>query len=170
MDIASGEVVATPVDVMNLPGYPWRTQFNFNPGEQKQKNVYLVYNEESKKWDEKPAVSKTVPDQSMSMDEILRRFKEGRSLTEHPGFYAGYELEEELPDLRKMDLAEIQQLKEKNDQVLRDIHEEMVTKEKQKRQLLEANAKEAWFQQELKKRQQQIDAKAARSEEPGKPV
>lgn len=131
-------IIAQPVDVMNLPTYPWATPFNFDPLQDRKSNNGMP--------------SLTTPDMSMSMDEILRRYKQGLSLTQHPSMYGGYELDEELPDLRKMDLAEIQEMREQNDEVLRQIREEMVTKEKQKKQLLESQAKEAWFNQELDRR------------------
>lgn len=96
--------------------------------------------------------SMTVPDQSMSMEEILRRYNSGLSLTQHGNSFEGYEMTDILPDLRKMDLSEIQQLKESNDEKLRALREEIVTKEKQKKEHAELMAKEKWFNEETERR------------------
>lgn len=62
--------------------------------------------------------SLTVPDQSMSLKEIIDRYQRGipMNVAEHVPIYHGDEME--LPDIRKMDLAEIQEMRE---QTLRDI-------------------------------------------------
>lgn len=62
--------------------------------------------------------SKTVPDQTMSMRELLDRYARGLPLAgaKEPMYYG----EEDLPDLNRLDLAEIQELKEANKQRIAD--------------------------------------------------
>lgn len=133
----TGEVIAQPVDVMNLPQYPWNTQFNFKP--------------EPKKTEF--GKGQTIPGQSLPLSEIINRYQQGRSLVVHQKEYGGYDLEQELPDLRKMDLVEIHQLKEENDQKLKQIRDKQQAEEKRLKQLAEAQAREKWFQEELKRRE-----------------
>lgn len=55
--------------------------------------------------------SKTIPDQTLSIQEIMRRYAAGLPLEgEKVPFYDGEE--EDLPDVRKMDLAEVQEMRE----------------------------------------------------------
>lgn len=137
LDVETGEVVSTPVDVMNYPVYPWSTKYNYDPQLQRLKV-------------EGPSM--TVPGQSLPMSEILNRYQAGRPLSMSVTEYGGYDLENELPDLRKLDISEIHDLKLANDAKLAEIRAEMVTKEKQLKDLAEANAKEKWFNEEIKKR------------------
>lgn len=123
--------------------YPWRTPFNHRG--QSDKEIY-----------EKPSL--TVPDQTLSISEILRRYASGLSLG--GGRVPTYESEGEdfdqvVPDLRKMDLAEIQQIKEQNDAELMRIREEMVTKKKQLQELEKKNLIDNAVQAELRKREEQ---------------
>lgn len=62
--------------------------------------------------------SQTVPDQTMSMRELLDRYARGLPLAgaKEPMYYG----EEDLPDLHRLDLAEIQELKEANKQRIAD--------------------------------------------------
>lgn len=60
--------------------------------------------------------SMTVPDESMTPQELLLRFTQGKPI---PNFQAVYS-DDDLPDLSSMDLVEIQQLK---DQLKSDINE-----------------------------------------------
>jgi len=54
--------------------------------------------------------SRTIPDQTLSMQEILTRYARGLPLTN--GKQPIYNGDEDLPDLKTMDLAEIQEYKE----------------------------------------------------------
>lgn len=110
--------------------------------------------------------SVATPDQSLSMTDILRRYEAGQSLTMNSKQFSGYDLEEELPNLRKMDLSEIQELKEQNDQKLREIREEMVKKQKERKELLEAQAKEKWFNDELERRNKNEELRRLAKERP----
>lgn len=62
--------------------------------------------------------SLTVPDQSMSIKEILQRYARGLSTEdrERVPFYDG---EEFVPDIKKLDLADIQELKEQTAEEIR---------------------------------------------------
>lgn len=62
--------------------------------------------------------SQTVPDQTMSMRQLLDRYARGLPLAgaKDPLYYG----EEDLPDLNRLDLAEIQELKEANKQRIAD--------------------------------------------------
>ncbi|AXH76588.1 MAG: hypothetical protein [Microviridae sp.] len=53
--------------------------------------------------------SKTVPDQTMSIKEIMQRYGSGQALSQKVPVYDGDE--DYFPDLRTMDLAEIEQMK-----------------------------------------------------------
>lgn len=56
--------------------------------------------------------SLTIPDQSMSVAELMRRYASGLPLAgERVPFYDS-DFDIEVPDLKKLDLAEIQELKE----------------------------------------------------------
>lgn len=72
--------------------------------------------------------SMTVPDQSMSVQEILRRYASGLSpLGERVPVYDG---DEEVPDLKKMDLAEIEQLKKDTSDYIANVGSEIRNKVK----------------------------------------
>lgn len=103
--------------------------------------------------------SMTVPDQAMTMEEILRRYNSGLSLTSHGNSYEGFTMEELLPDLRKMDLADIEKLRKDNDAKLQALREEIVTKEKQKREHAELQAREKWFNEETERRAREAAVK-----------
>jgi len=123
--------------------YPWRTQFN-RVGQQKQ---------------EADPVGKTVPGQSLTMSEIITRYQQGRPLVAGQSQFGGYDLEEPLPDLRKMDISEVYDLKRENDQKLDAIRSELVTKEKQQKDLAEKQAREKYIEQELDRREKQKSRK-----------
>lgn len=105
--------------------------------------------------------SMTVPDQSMPIQEVVRRFASGLPLSGSrvPGYIDDEESFDALPDLKKMDLAEIQQLKEQNDQELQRIRTEMVTKEKQLRDLKEKNRIDQLVNDEITKRERDKQTK-----------
>lgn len=149
----TGEVIATPVDVMNLPGYPWRTQWRYDPEKSRKVPGTYVWNEEDEKYEFQKAVSVTVPGQSLPMSEIIRRYQEGRPLTQKTLSYGGYDLEEPLPDLRKMDLQEIYELKKSNDEEIARLRKEAQDRSNELKKQAELNAREKWFQQELEKRE-----------------
>jgi len=71
------------------------------------------YNSEEfpKNYERNTQPSKTIPDQSMSVKEIMERHARGLPTAgERVPVYFGED--EDMPDLKKMDLAEIQELKE----------------------------------------------------------
>lgn len=74
-------------------------------------------------------VSKTVPDQTMTMRQLLDRYARGLPLAgaKEPVYYG----EEDLPELHRLDLAEIQELRESNKQ---RIHEQQQDLQRQQRE------------------------------------
>lgn len=78
--------------------------------------------------------SMTIPDQSLSVKDILKRYARGLPLYQNPQqpIYEGDEME--LPDLRKMDLAEIQELREYTQEKIKTTRENL---EQQARKLRE---------------------------------
>lgn len=74
---------------------------------------WLNYNDFPREFEKFTEPSQTVPDQAMSVTEILRRFARGLPLGgQRVPIYEGEE--DVTPDLRTLDLAEIQELKENN--------------------------------------------------------
>lgn len=62
--------------------------------------------------------SDTVPDMTMSLQELLLRHTNGREVPEHHGYFDDEELDEFFPDLRRLDMVEVQELIEQtNDHV-----------------------------------------------------
>lgn len=57
-------------------------------------------------------VSKTTPDMTMSLQELLDRHTQGREVPEFHGTYDDENLDEYFPDLRRLDLVEIQELQQ----------------------------------------------------------
>lgn len=67
--------------------------------------------------------SLTVPNEAMSLREIMDRYARGLPLTKSNRTEIYHGEEEEMPDLRKMDLSEIHDLAQANSQRLKDYHE-----------------------------------------------
>lgn len=88
--------VITPVDVVNMPVYPWRTQFNNQSLPQDQQRFR--------------SPSRTIPDQSMSVKEILNRYAKGLPLHSSKQVGEYYGDDQYYPDVAKLDLSEKQEL------------------------------------------------------------
>lgn len=78
-------------------------------------------------------ISMTVPDQSMTLKQILTRFAHGHVPTGREGFYLE---EEDIPynngiDVRKLDLSEIADLKNSNIEYIQRFKNELAEKNKQ---------------------------------------
>lgn len=75
--------------------------------------------------------SMTIPDQSMSIRTILERYARGIPFEDkvHTPFYDG---EEFVPNLKRMDLADIQELKEATDQQVKDLKQKARHEKKQR--------------------------------------
>ena len=71
--------------------------------------------------------SLTIPDQSLSVKQIMERYARGLSVTDAkvPMWY-GEELD--LPDLKRLDMSEIEQLKESNKILIRNLREQNAQK------------------------------------------
>lgn len=94
--------------------------------------------------------SLTVPDQSLSVSELLRRHRaglpiDGKKMT----FYddEGNQETMEFPDVRKMDISEIQEMIEKNREYIKELQESVETanlliREKEQYEKLKAKYKE----------------------------
>lgn len=80
--------------------------------------------------------SKTVPDQTMSLRELLERYSRGIPLTSGgEPIYHGDEIE--MPDIKKMDLSEIADLRER---VTADIAEQRAELLRQQKEVDDATA------------------------------
>lgn len=127
---------------------PWRTKWNYKGEKQKLNRI----------------PSRTVPGQSLNMSEIITRYQQGRPLMAGQATFGGYDLDEPLPDLRKMDISEVFELKKQNDKELADIRAEITNREKINKELAEKQAKEKWFEQELKKREKKENPSGSNEE------
>lgn len=82
-------------------------------------------NEFPKQWEKGGGISKTIPDQSLTVPQIMERNRRGLSIPQAKNLEYTHDDQGEalvpgadLPDLAKLDLAEIQQLKaQASDQV-----------------------------------------------------
>lgn len=73
----------------------------------------LDYNHESQQYEENHQPSLTIPDQTMSIREIIDKYANGGVIETFNPYYGEEEdFNELLPDFRKMDLADRQQLAE----------------------------------------------------------
>lgn len=94
--------------------------------------------------------SVTIPDQTMSMRTLIDRYRRGMPLEmrmKNPLFYNG-----EFPDLEKMDLSEIQQLKKQVNEDVKRMKQDLESQEEYKR-LQKANE----LQQKIKALQEEVD-------------
>lgn len=73
------------------------------------KNMFTDCGNYSKEWNDEPSLFE--PDQTMSIREIMERYARGLPIAD--GMYKNpvYLDEEEFPDLRKFDLAEVEEMK-----------------------------------------------------------
>lgn len=99
--------------------------------------------------------SLTVPDQTMSIKEILERF--ARGLPFQAGKVPIYEGEEEIPDLRTMDLADIQELTESAKENLENQKEKYAKLQKAKAAKKQKEQEEYAEYQRNKQNQQKVD-------------
>lgn len=97
--------------------------------------------------------SMTIPDQSLTVKEIMHRFARGLSTTQREGEYYG---EEDIPDLRGMDLSEIEDLKLANLADIARLQEELQTKEKKANYLRNQKLLEKKFEDYKKEKIQDI--------------
>lgn len=96
-----------------------------------EKKVYSWRNPRPAKANPEFGASITVPDQTMSMRTILDRYRRGMPLEirqKEPLFYNG-----EFPDLSKMDISEIHQLKKEAAAEVQRMQKELQDKEEYKR-------------------------------------
>lgn len=86
------------------------------------------------KWPQKKQLftlpSRTVPDQTMSVSEIMRRYAHGLPLDgQRVGFYEGDD--SFTPDPKTLDLVDIQEMKQQNAENIQNITKKLNTKQKQ---------------------------------------
>lgn len=101
------------------------------------KNIrhYLSYNHADSIGEQFTLPSLTVPDMSLTPAEILIRFSQGRPLMASRNLmYTG---DDYLPDLRKYDLTEVQELEETNKQQLYELQTKLDERQKARRKKLE---------------------------------
>lgn len=81
-----------------------------------------IYNSTPDKGEKVSKKSMTIPDMSMSIKEIMRRHASGLPISgERVPIYQ----EEEMPNLQKLDISELHQLKKQTDEEIQDIQEEL---------------------------------------------
>lgn len=92
----------------------------------------------SHRFEYNPAPSMTTPDMAMTPREILKRFANGQSLSksnnlmfQQPEGQDGIDYDV-YPDLRKMDITEIQEMVEWNQKRTQEIEDEIKTKRKER--------------------------------------
>lgn len=87
--------------------------------------------------------SETVPDQAMSVREILQRYARGLPLTEagRVPIWAESPEDDDLPDIKTLDLAERQEIKEAAEAELLTIKKRQNAKNKPKQQVASSVAK-----------------------------
>lgn len=80
--------------------------------------------------------SEAIPDQTMSMREIMERYAKGAPLTnvKTPVYFGE---DEEYPDVKKMDLVEIQEMKERAQESIESIKKSLDYQAKQRNEAKE---------------------------------
>ncbi|QGF19318.1 hypothetical protein [Antarctic microvirus CAA_003_V_1] len=100
-------------------------------------NTSFTYDFTQQKYEINTQPSETIPDQSMSVDEIMRRYAQGLPMSgERVPTYEDPEIET-MPDLSKMDLADREQVIKsytKEIQEIRESHEKTQTAKAAKKQ------------------------------------
>ena len=108
------------------PSYPFRSNRNA-------KNL-------PKQYETNTEPSKTIPDQTLSITEILKRYASGLPLEgARVPIYNG---DEAVPDTRKMDLSEIEDLKRSNQEHIQELQKDLQTKKTTKSKAEETKPKE----------------------------
>lgn len=104
--------------------------------------------------------SMTVPDQSMSMREILSRFARGLPINAGLRTNAHYDEFAEFPDTSNMDLADVQALRYQYEQELHEVNKRI--REKKEKESAEKRRKlnEEMFERMKKEKEVQDDQKA----------
>lgn len=100
--------------------------------------------------------SMTVPDQTMSVAELLDRHRRG--LPVHGDLHPIYHGEEEMPDLRRMDLSEIDALRRYNEDIIYQEEQKRLDAEKARRQ----KENEDFLEQQVQLRLQQKEKENAK--------
>lgn len=99
--------------------------------------------------------SLTVPDQTMSLKDIISRFVRGLPL---PSFGAEYNEDGDVPDFNKMDLSEIYDWRDLHTQKLTDLRDKAVKEGNEARQK-QLEAEEKQFEERFKKYQNEKSQK-----------
>lgn len=97
-------------------------------------SMNFVFADDSGDYETPVGVSRTVPDMSMSLRELLEKHTRGFPVPQFQGVYS----DEELPDLDRLDLTEIQEIREG---VALGIEDLKLDIEKQKKKFFELTKK-----------------------------
>lgn len=111
------------------------------------------------KREKNPFPSLTVPDQSMSIKEMISRHSRGLPIKGVSGL-TGYDtvtgedsdFDDWMPDFRTLDLADIEEMKNLNAQTIAQLRTKLNDKARELNEKKAAEAREKWFQEELKRR------------------
>lgn len=107
--------------------------------------------------------SLTVPDATMSLRELLDRYGRGLPVNGSEPVYHGEEVE--LPNLRAMDLTEIQALREASAEQVKNLQEQATNESNTKKAAKEAASKKKQrIYDAMEKQLEQADAKPAVNE------
>lgn len=92
--------------------------------------------------------SETVPDMSMSVNEILTRFAQGRPLSVSNNLH--YTGDDYTPDVRTMDLVELEEMRRANAERINELNKKLEEVDKEKRSKKEKDKLRKEIEQELK--------------------
>lgn len=115
--------------------------------------------------------SETIPDQSLTIKEIVGRYVRGLPIT---GSIPVYDDDDDVlnevvyPDITKMDLADLQQMKEDNQQWIAKLNKELKDKSAQIKSKLNEHRTEK-LQKETKQQSNQSDSKSIKEPVSGSP-
>jgi len=105
----------------------------------KVKNMYSSILFE-KQYEQNNEPSLTIPDQTLSIKQILERYASGQSLEGKTAYYDESESEEYYPDPRHMDLAEREQLAEQYKEELQEIKKSSKREQKHGKEVSETTS------------------------------
>lgn len=112
------------------------------------RRVFHQFNYVPQKGEVNTLPSETVPDMSMSVNEILTRFAQGRPLSVSNNLH--YTGDEYTPDVRTMDLVELEEMRRANAERINELNNKLEEVDKEKKSKKEKDKLRKEIEQELK--------------------
>jgi len=110
---------------------------------------HFNYNQFKIRYEYSDKPSQTIPDQTMSVKEILSRYSRGLPLEGNKTpIYNGEEI---IPDLRRMDLSEIQEMQQENQRYITEETEKIETEQREKKRKKKYEEIETELREKIKK-------------------